>query len=99
MLRRRLALCATLTSGLVFAAPVLAGQPYLVKDINPGAGWAQPLGLTAVGNRTIFQADDGINGRELWVGDGTPLGTFLVKDIHPTGDSKPPRVTLCKAST
>ena len=35
----------------------------------------------AVGGRLFFAADDGINGTELWTSDGTPAGTFMVKDI------------------
>ncbi len=31
----------------------------------------------------FFSADDGVNGNELWVSDGTAAGTRLVKDIYP----------------
>ncbi|MEC8543774.1 MAG: ELWxxDGT repeat protein, partial [SAR324 cluster bacterium] len=31
----------------------------------------------------FFTADDGTTGRELWVTDGTPAGTMLLKDIYP----------------
>jgi ELWxxDGT repeat protein len=31
----------------------------------------------------FFGADDGVNGHELWVTDGTVEGTRLVKDIRP----------------
>jgi ELWxxDGT repeat protein len=30
-----------------------------------------------------FSADNGTNGRELWRSDGTPDGTYMVKDINP----------------
>ena len=30
----------------------------------------------------FFQANDGTNGSELWITDGTPLGTKLIKDIN-----------------
>jgi ELWxxDGT repeat protein len=39
--------------------------------------------FTAVGARLFFAADDGVNGMELWTSDGTPAGTFMVKDINP----------------
>ncbi|WP_413467324.1 ELWxxDGT repeat protein [Pleurocapsa sp. FMAR1] len=35
-------------------------------------------------------ANDGENGRELWVSDGTTEGTQLVKDINPGGDGSNP---------
>lgn len=40
-----------------------------------------PTSLTVVGDRLFFTADDGIHGRELWVSDGTLLGTSMVRDI------------------
>ncbi|MCB9870994.1 MAG: hypothetical protein H6837_14145 [Planctomycetes bacterium] len=57
-----------------------------IKDINPGgASW--PADLTPVGERVFFSAQNGVppqgNGNELWVSDGTALGTVLVKDIYP----------------
>jgi ELWxxDGT repeat protein len=33
--------------------------------------------------RLWFRADDGSHSAELWTSDGTPEGTFLVKDINP----------------
>lgn len=41
--------------------------------------------LGAPGPRLYFQADDGVNGSELWVTDGTPGGTTLVADLTPRG--------------
>ena len=67
----------------------------LVKDINPGitdryyypfvpeVDSSTPRQLTAVGDLLYFTAEDGENGRELWVSDGTTEGTKLVKDINP----------------
>jgi ELWxxDGT repeat protein len=36
-----------------------------------------------------FAADDGVNGQELWVSDGTNAGTLMVGDINATGSSYP----------
>ena len=35
------------------------------------------------GNRFVFQAHDGPHGLELWITDGTPKGTRLLRDIWP----------------
>ncbi|RZD43615.1 MAG: hypothetical protein CXT70_01250 [Methanobacteriota archaeon] len=59
----------------------------MLVDIN-SAGDSLPgnaLGFTSVtsqqGEFIFFDADDGINGRELWVSDGTTIGTHIVQDI------------------
>ena len=54
----------------------------LVKDIRNGSSGSFPSKLTAHKNNIFFIADDGINGTELWVSDGTNSGTTLVKDIR-----------------
>ncbi|MDF1800707.1 MAG: hypothetical protein P1V81_16145 [Planctomycetota bacterium] len=38
---------------------------------------------------TFFEADDGGTGKELWITDGTTLGTNLVKDINGSGHAYP----------
>jgi ELWxxDGT repeat protein len=66
----------------------------LVLDINPGlAGLAgsSPKYLSALGNgKVLFSADDGSNGEELWVTDGTGANTKLVKDIYSGSASSAP---------
>ena len=32
---------------------------------------------------SVFRANDGISGQELWKSDGTAGGTVMVKDINP----------------
>ena len=62
----------------------------MVKDINPGAGWSNLSGITAVNRIIYFTADDGTHGAELWRSDGTARGTRMVKDINPGAGSGAP---------
>jgi ELWxxDGT repeat protein len=38
--------------------------------------------LMEYNNQLVFCADDGINGEEIWITDGTENGTKMLKDIH-----------------
>lgn len=65
---------------------------YQVKNIDPagdcGEGSSsEPIGLISTGSVVFFQASDDTTGKELWKTDGTEVGTVLVKNINPTGDS------------
>lgn len=73
----------------------------LVKNINPyladtgfhhicyGAPSSPGPGV-AIRGRLVFAADEGINGRELWITDGTRTGTRLLRDINPARLPEPP---------
>jgi ELWxxDGT repeat protein len=57
-----------------------------LRELNPGlsgieARFARIGELVRLGNRLFFHADDGIHGQELWVSDGTAIGTRLVRNI------------------
>lgn len=81
MLRKPL-LCA-LTLVLLGAASAGALTPHLVKDINPVAtnGGSEPrLFVTLDNGITLFRAEDGENGVELWRSDGTEAGTYPLTD-------------------
>ncbi len=67
---------------LLLSTPAFAQKPELVKDINP-SGDSEVIFLAQIGNTVFFRAKDGVNGRELWVTDGTEAGTNMVKDIYP----------------
>jgi trimeric autotransporter adhesin len=59
-------------------------------DIYPGAIGSYPGPFVPMGNRVYFQATDPTNGGELWVTDGTPAGTRLVKDVYVGAGSSSP---------
>ena len=43
---------------------------------------------------TVFAANDGENGRELWITDGTVRGTRMIRNINPgAGDSNPTNIS------
>jgi ELWxxDGT repeat protein len=84
--KRPKGLAATLlAAALCLPVAALGAAAHAVKDINTlvqdgGLGIA---GLTKVGGVVYFKGSDGANGQELWRSDGTPEGTFLVRDIAP----------------
>jgi len=58
----------------------------LLKDINPvgvGSALSELTGLPD--GRVLFVATDNVNGRELWVTDGTESGTHIVRITDPRG--------------
>jgi ELWxxDGT repeat protein len=82
-------------NGELYKTNGTAAGTVLVKDINPGPGFSNPKifyprdnfgngytpGLFG-GGRFFLAADNGTNGLELWISDGTTAGTNLVKDIN-----------------
>jgi ELWxxDGT repeat protein len=54
----------------------------MVKDINSAEG-SDPTGLVRAGiDKWFFVAKDENLGREIWISDGTEVGTKMVKDIR-----------------
>lgn len=73
----------------------LLSTAMLVKDINPGTGSGfSGNAEVALGNNLIFAANDGTNGLEPWVSNGTAAGTVMLANINPSGDSDPAAFTL-----
>ena len=93
-MKRQSFLLTILALILPFAAAALADEPFMLKDINPGAGSSSPAYLTNVNDTLFFRASNGTNGYELWKSDGTLAGTVMVKDINPgAGNSSPSYLT------
>src|SRR5690554_7569292 len=60
----------------------------MVKDIHPTGG-SNPNYFTELNGKLYFQANNGTDGMELWVTDGTESGTQMVKNISLSGGSHP----------
>ncbi|MCA8955648.1 MAG: hypothetical protein KDC87_06225 [Planctomycetes bacterium] len=69
------------------AAPSTTGGTVIDIDTTPGVG-SEPQGLTLSNGMLFFSADDGINGRELWVSTGATAS--MVKDIMPGSSGSNP---------
>jgi ELWxxDGT repeat protein len=64
----------------------------MLKDINPGAGSANPTPWITVGSQAVFAANNGTHGTEVWVSDGTGIGTTLLLDVAPGAAGSDPEV-------
>jgi ELWxxDGT repeat protein len=69
---------------LLFLQNFIAQEISLIKDISTDlfVKSSNPRYFTEFNNKIYFSADDQVNGRELWVSDGTTNGTYLLKDIN-----------------
>src|SRR5207244_4446171 len=67
--------------------PALSVQPLTLLNTANAMGAFSPV--VQVGGLSYFTAGDGVHGVELWRSNGTAAGTFMVKDIRPSGDSFP----------
>jgi len=79
-----LAVALAATAGALAAD--IAGPAALVRDINPTSARIEPASawpLIASGGHLFLAASDVNNGTELWVSDGSPGGTRLLRDINP----------------
>ena len=68
---------------LIFISKIAVAQTAtLVKDIYPFSGDASISQITSIGDKVVFRANNGLNGVELWISDGTETGTEILKDIN-----------------
>lgn len=68
----------------LFKTDATTGNTALVKDIRSGISNSMVYADSFFGDvagKVIFLANDGTNGQELWVSDGTSVGTQLLKDV------------------
>ena len=68
------------------------GGTLVVSQIRSGGAPSQPdhliaVNLAGLGATLFFTVDDGSNGNELWMSDGTTLGTKMVAQIQPGSGS------------
>jgi ELWxxDGT repeat protein len=59
-----------------------AAGTYMVKQIW-GSGDSNITLIDVIDEQLIFSGNDGIHGNEIWVSNGTPEGTLMLKDIRP----------------
>lgn len=71
-----------------FNRPKMLADIYSDVSINPSSS---PRELTAVGDILYFVANDLVKGSEPWRSDGTPEGTYILKDLFPGRPSSDPR--------
>ena len=76
---------------LAFVASSTSAAPLeLIKDINPGPGSAfntSDPGLAKTNASMFFNANDGVNGVEPWISDGTENGTVMLADVNTGSNS------------
>jgi ELWxxDGT repeat protein len=93
-MRNRISAGAILLAGVSWAGPGLAQTPYLVHDVNPGAGSSLPRDFLAAGDRVFFIAYHPAMHYELWSSRGTAESTSGL-DFTPGGqESTVPILTL-----
>ena len=59
----------------------MSDNPYLVKNINPRTHDSYPRCIAVGESYAVCGANDGLPGVRLWRSDGTPEGTFMLKEI------------------
>lgn len=68
---------------------IYAVIPTLFLAACGGGGGSSSTESAPPVTKHLFAANNGSDGNELWITDGTESGTTMVKDINPGGDSSP----------
>ncbi|MEM7312202.1 MAG: hypothetical protein AAF497_03525 [Planctomycetota bacterium] len=69
------------------------GGTIKISNFMPADNTKRPRELTAIGNSLFFTVDDGINGRELWVTNGSLASTRMVHNFWGTSGGSPTELT------
>ncbi|MBC11990.1 MAG: hypothetical protein CMM85_03350 [Rhodothermaceae bacterium] len=72
-----------LTAALICAGCLPATEAQTLIDLVPGPEGSFPADFAEAGEVTVFSGIHPDLGRELWVTDGTPDGSRLLRDIRP----------------
>ncbi len=83
---------------LLYITGLYAQNATMVANINPGSSNSTPKYLTVFNNKLYFNANDGTNGKELWVYDGTNPPA-MVADINLSGDADPKSISTQRSMT
>jgi ELWxxDGT repeat protein len=71
---------------LALGGQLMAQTATQLKDIFPGEEDSSPTRFFQFGDQSLFRAETPDEGVELWITDGTPEGTVLLKDINTDPD-------------
>ena len=63
----------------------------MLRDASPGSFGSDPSQLANVAGLLVYAANDGVNGVEPWVSNGTEAGTRILQNIAPGATSSNPR--------
>lgn len=71
---------------------VTLGTDATTTNVGPFGGISNSIQeLQSYNNKIYFSYNDGVNGQEPWVSDGTTAGTVMLKDIYPGSTSSNPK--------
>lgn len=78
--------------GSIYRHVVASGATSLITNWTSTTSGLGPSVFSVAQGRLYFDNEDAVNGRELWISDGTPVGTRLLVNLAPeqqTQDSVP----------
>src|SRR4051812_18718768 len=77
----------------IFCIGVHSTVAQTFRLIKPITSSSSPSGQTTSNGKVFFSASDNQPNFELWVTDGTPGGTVMLKDFHAPAGSRPQNFT------